>query len=95
MQINHDNIKCVCWTITTFGSGIALKVYYVEFNLVLITSVYIHPSASAKDAFCELYRATGKLQNAHPGGLFIVAGDLLHQYVDYAMREANALGMVV
>ncbi|KAK3530795.1 hypothetical protein QTP70_002825 [Hemibagrus guttatus] len=67
--------------------------------------VYIPPSANVKEALCELYRAISELQNVHPDGLFIIAGDFnhanlksvlpkFHQYVDFATRGVNALGLV-
>ncbi|KAK3537916.1 hypothetical protein QTP70_024569, partial [Hemibagrus guttatus] len=46
-----------------------------EFTTVFIVGVYIPPSANAKEALCELYGAIRELQNAHPDGLFIIAGD--------------------
>ncbi|XP_049331041.1 probable RNA-directed DNA polymerase from transposon BS [Astyanax mexicanus] len=53
-----------------------------EFSAVLIAAVYIPPSASiganAKEALCELYRTISDLQNKHPDGLFIIAGDFNH-----------------
>ncbi|KAK3524430.1 hypothetical protein QTP70_028376, partial [Hemibagrus guttatus] len=53
----------------------------------------------------ELYGAISELQNAHPNGLFIIAGDFnhvnlktvlpkFHHYVDSATRGANTLGLV-
>ncbi|KAI4884329.1 hypothetical protein NFI96_003223, partial [Prochilodus magdalenae] len=76
-----------------------------EFTAVLIISVYIPPGATAKDALCELYSAISGLQNTHPDGLFIVAGDFnhvnlksvlpkFHQHVNFATRGANALDLV-
>ncbi|KAI4877186.1 hypothetical protein NFI96_006968, partial [Prochilodus magdalenae] len=49
-----------------------------EFTAVLIISVYIPPGATTKAALCELYSAISGLQNTHPDGLFIVAGDFNH-----------------
>ncbi|KAI4887034.1 hypothetical protein NFI96_005191 [Prochilodus magdalenae] len=77
-----------------------------EFTAVLIISVYIPPGANAKAALCELYSAISGLQNTHPDGLFIVAGDFnhvnlksvlpkFHQHVNFATRGANALGRLV
>ncbi|KAI4875046.1 hypothetical protein NFI96_014250 [Prochilodus magdalenae] len=76
-----------------------------EFTTLLIISVYIPPGATAKDALCELYSAISGLQNTHPDGLFIVAGDFnhvnlksvlpkFHQHVNFATRGANALDLV-
>ncbi|KAI5086845.1 hypothetical protein C0J45_23244, partial [Silurus meridionalis] len=45
---------------------------------VYIVGVYIPPSANAKEALSELYGAISDLQNAHPDGLFIIAGDFNH-----------------
>lgn len=53
----------------------------------------------------EAHGAIGELQNTHPDGLFIVAGDFnqvnlkavlpkFHQHVDFAMRGANKLDLV-
>ncbi|KAK3507948.1 hypothetical protein QTP70_005055 [Hemibagrus guttatus] len=49
-----------------------------EFIIIFIVRVYIPPSTNAKEALCELYRAISELQNAHPDGLFIIAGDYNH-----------------
>ncbi|KAK2882761.1 hypothetical protein Q8A73_021694 [Channa argus] len=76
-----------------------------EFTTVFIVGVYIPPSANAKEALCELYGAISDLQNAHPDGLFIIAGDFnhanlrtvlpkLHQHVDFATRGGNTLDLV-
>ncbi|KAK2919151.1 hypothetical protein Q8A73_003522 [Channa argus] len=76
-----------------------------EFTTVFIVGVYIPPSANAKEALCELYVAISDLQNAHPDGLFIIAGDFnpanlrtvlpkLHQHVDFATRGGNTLDLV-
>ncbi|KAK3542695.1 hypothetical protein QTP86_034727, partial [Hemibagrus guttatus] len=67
--------------------------------------VYITPSANDKQALCELYGAISELQNAHPDGLFIIAGDFnhanlksllpkFHQHVDFATKGVNALDLV-
>ncbi|KAK3548250.1 hypothetical protein QTP70_005817 [Hemibagrus guttatus] len=74
-------------------------------SLELYIRVYIPPSANAKEALCELYRAISKLQNSHLDGLFIIAGDFnhanlksvlpkFHQYVNFATRGVNALDLV-
>ncbi|KAK3545720.1 hypothetical protein QTP70_011351 [Hemibagrus guttatus] len=70
-----------------------------EFTTAFIFGVYIPPSANAKEALCELYGAISELQNAHPDGLFIFAGDFnhanlpkFHQHV--AMRGTNTLDLV-
>ncbi|KAK3537580.1 hypothetical protein QTP70_015115, partial [Hemibagrus guttatus] len=76
-----------------------------EFTTIFIVGVYIPPSTNAKEALCELYGAISMLQNAHPDGLFIIAGDFnqanlksvlpkFHQYVDFATRGVNALDLV-
>ncbi|KAI5087280.1 gastrula zinc finger protein XlCGF28.1-like [Silurus meridionalis] len=76
-----------------------------EFTTVYIVGVYIPLSANAKEALSELYGAISDLQNAHPDGLFIIAGDFnhanlktvlpkLHQHVDFATRGANTLDLV-
>ncbi|KAK2912264.1 hypothetical protein Q8A73_006377 [Channa argus] len=76
-----------------------------EFTTVFIVGVYIPPSANAKEALCELYGAISDLQNAHPDGMFSIAGDFnhanlrtvlpkLHQHVDFATRGGNTLDLV-
>ncbi|KAK3544427.1 hypothetical protein QTP86_011168 [Hemibagrus guttatus] len=76
-----------------------------EFTTVFIFGVYIPPSANGKEALCELYGAISELENAHPGGLFIIAGDFnhvnlksvlpkFHQQVDFATRGVNKLDLV-
>ncbi|KAK3541394.1 hypothetical protein QTP86_024589, partial [Hemibagrus guttatus] len=77
-----------------------------KFATVFIVRVYIPPSANAKEALCELYRAISELQNAHPDGLFIIAGDFnhanlksvlpkFHPHVDFVTREeVNVLDLV-
>ncbi|KAK3554320.1 hypothetical protein QTP70_020809, partial [Hemibagrus guttatus] len=73
-----------------------------EFTTIFIVGVYISPSTNAKEALCELYGAISELQNAHPDGLFIIAGDFnfksvlpkFHQNVDFATRGVNALDLV-
>ncbi|KAK3570548.1 hypothetical protein QTP86_022084 [Hemibagrus guttatus] len=78
-----------------------------EFTTVFThtVGVYIPPSANAKEALCELYRPISELQNAHPDGLFIIAGDVnhanlksvlpkFHQYVDFATRGVKVLDLV-
>ncbi|KAK3510441.1 hypothetical protein QTP70_006851 [Hemibagrus guttatus] len=60
---------------------------------------------NAKEALCELYGAISELQNAHPDGLFIIAGDFnhvnlksvlpkFHQHVDFATRGVNMMDLV-
>uniref|UniRef100_A0A1A8GH13 Reverse transcriptase domain-containing protein n=1 Tax=Nothobranchius korthausae TaxID=1143690 RepID=A0A1A8GH13_9TELE len=76
-----------------------------EFTTVFIIGVYIPPSANAKEALGEMYTNISDLQNTHPDGLFIVAGDFnhanlksvlprFHQYVDFATRGENMLDLV-
>ncbi|KAI4877849.1 hypothetical protein NFI96_028554 [Prochilodus magdalenae] len=76
-----------------------------ELTTMYIVAVYLAPSANANAALNELYSAISDLQNTHPDGLFIVAGDFnqanlklllpkFHQYVDFATRGANVLDMV-
>ncbi|KAK3569886.1 hypothetical protein QTP86_006751 [Hemibagrus guttatus] len=77
----------------------------MEFTTVFIVGVYIPPSANVKEALWELYGAIRELQNAHPDGLFIIAGDFnhanlksvlpkFHQHVDFATRGVNALDLL-
>ncbi|KAI4886774.1 hypothetical protein NFI96_006694 [Prochilodus magdalenae] len=72
---------------------------------VLIISVYIPPGATAKAALCELYSAISGLQNTHPDGLFIVAGDFnhvnlksvlpkFHQHVNLAVMVGRETPMI-
>ncbi|GAA6107150.1 piezo-type mechanosensitive ion channel component 1-like, partial [Tachysurus ichikawai] len=61
---------------------------------------------NAKEALSELYGAISDLQNVHPDGLFIIAGDFnhanqipsvlpkFHQHVDFATRDENTLDLV-
>ena len=67
--------------------------------------VYIPPSANAKEALATPYGAISDLENKHPEGLIIVAGDFnranlktalpkFHQHVDFATRGANMLDLV-
>ncbi|KAK1785701.1 hypothetical protein P4O66_019042, partial [Electrophorus voltai] len=81
-----------------FAAGIHLRVY----NPI---ALYIPPSANTREALQELYGAISELQNVHPDGLFIVAGDFnhanlksvlpkFHQHVKFATRGANALDVV-
>lgn len=76
-----------------------------EFTTAIVLGVYIPPSANAKEALSVLYGTISKLQNTHPDGLFIVAGDFnhanlrtvlskFHQNVDFATRGENTLDVV-
>ncbi|KAK3507617.1 hypothetical protein QTP70_030788 [Hemibagrus guttatus] len=76
-----------------------------EFTTAFIFGVYIPSSANAKEALCELYGAISELQNGHPDGLFIIAGDFnhaniksvlpkFHQHVHFATRGTNTLDLV-
>ncbi|KAI4898623.1 hypothetical protein NFI96_006404 [Prochilodus magdalenae] len=73
-RADRDSALCVEFMI------VRCRPFYLprEFTAVLIISVYIPPGATAKDALCELYSAISGLQNTHPDGLFIVAGDFNH-----------------
>ncbi|KAI4898267.1 hypothetical protein NFI96_029825 [Prochilodus magdalenae] len=86
------------------GTGSRARDYRsTEFTTVL--SVYIPPAANPKAALCELYSVISGLQNTHPDGLFIVAGDFnhvnlksvlpkFHQHVNFGKRRANKLDLV-
>ncbi|KAI4880646.1 hypothetical protein NFI96_001018 [Prochilodus magdalenae] len=100
------NVASYCSPLVEF-MVVRCRPFYLprEFTAVLIISVYIPPGATAKDALCELYSAISGLQNTHPDGLFIVAGDFnhanlksvlpkFHQHVNFATRGANALDLV-
>ncbi|KAI5610007.1 gastrula zinc finger protein XlCGF28.1-like [Silurus asotus] len=76
-----------------------------EFTTAIVLGVYIPPSANAKEALSVLYGTISGLQNTHPDGLFIVAGDFNHanlrtvlpkfyQNVDFATRGENTLDVV-
>ncbi|KAI5621007.1 hypothetical protein C0J50_19433 [Silurus asotus] len=76
-----------------------------EFTTAIVLGVYIPPSANAKEALIVLYGTISRLQNTHPDGLFIVAGDFNHanlrtvlskfyQNVDFATRGENTLDVV-
>ena len=72
---------------------------------IVITAVYIPPSANTKDALNALYRSISELQTTHTEGIFIVAGDFnqanmktvlphFHQYVNFPTRGKNTLDRV-
>lgn len=72
-----------------------------EFTVVIITALYVPPSANKKEALCVLYRNISELQLTQTGS-FIVAGDFnlanmktllphFHQHVDFATRGENTL----
>ncbi|KAI5101429.1 gastrula zinc finger protein XlCGF28.1-like [Silurus meridionalis] len=99
-------VSCYCSSLVEFVT-VRCRPFYLprEFTTVYIVGVYIPPSANAKEALSELYGAISDLQNAHPDGLFIIAGDFnhanlktvlpkLHQHVDFATRGANTLDLV-
>ncbi|KAK3528720.1 hypothetical protein QTP70_010065 [Hemibagrus guttatus] len=77
----------------------------IHHRLFCIFGVCIPPSANAKEALCEFYKAISELQNAHSDRLFIIAGDFnhanlksvlpkFHQHVDFATRGVNVLDPV-
>lgn len=74
-----------------------------EFTTIIITAVYIPPSANNKEAMNVLYRSISDLQDSHLEGVFIVAGYFnqanmgtvlphFHKYVDFA-RGLNRLDL--
>uniref|UniRef100_A0A670JPL4 Reverse transcriptase domain-containing protein n=1 Tax=Podarcis muralis TaxID=64176 RepID=A0A670JPL4_PODMU len=76
-----------------------------EFNVVIITAVYIPPDANTTTAMGHLLTAISRQQRAHPDGAFVVAGDFnradlrtvlpkFHQYVDCPTRGGNTLDRV-
>ncbi|KAI5611468.1 gastrula zinc finger protein XlCGF28.1-like [Silurus asotus] len=103
---NSVLVSCYCSSLVQFVTVRCIPFYLPrEFTTVYIVGVYIPPSANAKEALSELYGAISDLQNAHPDGLFIIAGDFnhaylknvlpkLHQHVDFATRGANTLDLV-
>ncbi|KAK3561861.1 hypothetical protein QTP86_017474, partial [Hemibagrus guttatus] len=103
---NSVLVSSFCSSLVEFVT-VRCRPFYLprEFTTVFIVGVYIPPSANAKEALCELYRAISKLQNAHPDGLFIIAVHFnhanlksvlpkFHQHVDFATREVIALDLV-
>ncbi|KAI5099333.1 proline-rich protein 12 isoform X1 [Silurus meridionalis] len=103
---NSVLVSSYCSSLVEFVT-VRCRPFYLprEFTTVYIVGVYIPPSANAKEALSELYGAISDLQNAHPDGLFIIAGDFnhanlksvlpkLHQHVDFATRGANTLDLV-
>ncbi len=75
-----------------------------EFSTLIITAVYIPPSANTKEAMCVLYNAISNLQTTLPEGVFM-AGDFnqvnmktvlpnFYQHVDFATRGVNTLDLV-
>lgn len=73
-----------------------------EFTVDFLTAVYIPPQANAKLALAKLHETTHELQNVHPDGVFIIAGDFnhanlkdvlpkFHQVIDFPTRGNNTL----
>ncbi|MCI4376387.1 hypothetical protein PGIGA_G00187890 [Pangasianodon gigas] len=103
---NSVLVSSYCSSLVEFVT-VRCRPFYLprEFTTVFIIGVYIPPSANAKDALCVLYGAISELQNSHPDGLFIVAGDFnhanlksvlpkFHQHLDFATRGKNVLDLV-
>lgn len=76
-----------------------------EFTVVFVMAVYIPPSANKKSALNILLTAISKLQNAHPDGIYTIAGDFnqanlktvlpkFFQHVTCATRGKNILDHV-
>ena len=76
-----------------------------EITTIVISAVYIPPSANTKEALSVLYRSISELQTTHTEGAFIIAGDFnqanlktvlpqFHQYVDFPTRGRNTLDRV-
>ncbi|KAK3557674.1 hypothetical protein QTP70_033516, partial [Hemibagrus guttatus] len=103
---NFVLVSSYCSSLVEFVT-VRCRPFYLprEFTTAFIFGVYIPLSANAKEALCELYGAISELQNAHPNGLFLIAGDFnhvnlksvlpkFHQYVDFATRGTNTLDLV-
>ncbi len=76
-----------------------------EFTVIVITAVYIPPHAHITTALGYLLTAISKQQQAHPDGVFIIAGDFnraslktvlpkFHQHVQCPTRGENILDHV-
>ncbi len=76
-----------------------------EFTVIVITAVYIPPRANITTALGYLLTAISKQQQAHPDGVFIIAGDFnraslktvlpkFHQHVKCPTRGKNILDHV-
>ncbi|KAK1794767.1 hypothetical protein P4O66_009973, partial [Electrophorus voltai] len=61
------------------------------FTSVFIIALYIPPSANTREVLQELYGAISELQNVHPDGLFIVAGDFNHANLRPIVRRSKPL----
>ena len=75
-----------------------------ELSSLHIAAVYIPPSANAKEELTALCGAISDLENKHPAGLIIVAGNFnhanlkamlpkFHQHVDFETRGAKMLDL--
>jgi hypothetical protein len=86
---------------------IICRLFYLprEFSTLIITAVYIPPSANTKEALCILYNSISNLHTKHPEGVFIVAADFnqanmetflpnFYQCVDFDTRGENTLDLV-
>ncbi|KAK3554585.1 hypothetical protein QTP70_025537 [Hemibagrus guttatus] len=65
-----------------------------QFTTLFIVGVYIPPSANAKEALCELYGAISELQNAHPDGLFIIAGQVQGGYNQWRYHRFGGIYVI-
>ncbi|XP_063344797.1 interferon-induced very large GTPase 1-like [Pelmatolapia mariae] len=103
---NSVLVSSYCSSLVEFVT-VRCRPFYLprEFTTVFIIGVYIPPGANAEEALWELYTKISDLQNTHPYGLFIVAGDFnhanlksvlprFHHYVDFATRGENTLDLV-
>ncbi|KAK2905565.1 hypothetical protein Q8A73_009508 [Channa argus] len=81
--------------------------YYLQrkFTAVFLAAVYIPPRANSTAALSKLHDVISALETAHPGAVFIVAGDFnqcslqtvfpkYHQHVDIPTRDKNTLDHV-
>ncbi|KAK0141960.1 RNA-directed DNA polymerase from mobile element jockey [Merluccius polli] len=76
-----------------------------ELTAVIVTAVYVPPSANCKEAMAELYTNISETQTDHPDAFFIIAGDFnqaslksvmpkFYQHVNIATRGENTLDLV-
>ncbi|KAK3563417.1 hypothetical protein QTP86_027794, partial [Hemibagrus guttatus] len=81
---NSVLVSSYCSSLVDFVT-VRCRPFYLprDFTTIFIVGVYIPPRANAKEALCELYGAISELQNAHPDGLFIIAGDFNHASLFY------------
>ncbi|CAL9696621.1 unnamed protein product [Knipowitschia caucasica] len=83
-----------------------MRPYYLprEYSHVIVTAVYIPPSAKADNACESLFSTMSSLQTQHPQALFIITGDFNHaspastlpsftQYITFPTRGSKTLDL--